>query len=88
MIYDWYKIFNKDEFEALNLVSKNYQLELQDRSLKNILVTKGITLGVFVDDIFLSLELNNKEPFEFEGMAIDIDANNDVYIGYAVEDDE
>lgn len=85
MIYDWYKIFNKTEFEALDLVSKNYQVELEERGLKNILVTKGIGVSVLIDTVFLMLQLNDKEPFQFEGMAIDIDENNDVWVGYATE---
>lgn len=86
MNYDWYKVFNKTEFEALGLVSKNYQLDLEGQGIKNVLVTKSLTLGVLFDDVYLSLELNDKNPMEFEDKAVYIDENDDVWIGYAVEE--
>lgn len=86
MIYTWFRIFNKDEFEALDIPSKQYEMELQDRGLKTILVTKGNLISVLIDDVLLSLNLNDKNPFEFEGMALYLKGNGDVFVGYEVSE--
>lgn len=84
MIYTWFKIFNKDEFEDLDLVSRTYSLNLSGVGTKDILVTKGIGVGMTYDGVFLSLELEDQNPFEFEDKAIYIDENNDVYLGVGI----
>lgn len=84
MQYNWFKIFNRTEFEALGLVSRTYTLNLQGIGQKEILVTKAATLSMVYDDVFLSLDLSDN-PFEFESLAIYQDAVNDVYLGVAVE---
>lgn len=80
-VYTWFFIFNKAEFLALNLTSKTYTLILGDIGQKEIMATKGVAVGILYNDIFLSLELNDKNPFEFEGHAIYIDENDDVFLG-------
>jgi hypothetical protein len=87
MNYDWYKVFNKTEFEALDLVSKTYTLDMEGIGEKEVLVTKGVELGITYQDVFLPLNLNAVNPFEFEDHAIYIDANDDVFLGIAVEDE-
>lgn len=81
MTWDWYKVFNKQEFLDLDLVSKNYTIILEGIGQKDILATKGVAVGLTYDGIFLSLELNDKNPFEFESHAVYIDENDDVYLG-------
>lgn len=83
-MYDWYKIFNHDEFLALDLVSKAYTLNLEDIGRKTILVTRGNYTSIIYDGVILSLNMNDKNPFTFESKAIYIDANKDVFLGVAV----
>ena len=86
MNYDWYLIFNKDEFEELDLVSKTYSLDLEGIGTKDVLVTWGEKLGITYEGIFLPLELNDENPFEFESHAVYIDEDNDVYLGIATDE--
>lgn len=86
MIYNWFKIFNLTEFEALDLVSKNYHLDLEGLGEKDILVTKGNGVSILYEGIFLTVNLNAKNPFPFEGHAVYIKENNDVYLGIEVEE--
>lgn len=87
MTYDWYKIFNEGEFEALDLVSKSYTLDLEDIGEKTILVTKGNYLSILYEGIFLSADLNDKNPFAFDGHAIFRDSESgDVYLGIEVDE--
>lgn len=84
MTYTWYKIFNKTEFEALGLVSKAYTLNLEDLGEKTILVTKGNYISMVYEGVQLVLQLNSKNPFEFDGHACYLDTDtNDVYLGIA-----
>lgn len=85
MSYSWYNIFNLDEFEALDLVSKEYELILEDNGLKTIMVTNGNGVSVLIDDVFLTINLNSRNPFAFEDRAVYLDADNDVWVGIAIE---
>lgn len=85
MQYTWFKIFNRTEFEALALVSKTYAVNLQGLGEKEILVTKGVGIGMLYDGVFLSLELNDANPYAFDDRAIYVDEADDVYLGVAVE---
>lgn len=84
MIYNWFKIFNKTEFDALDLVSKTYTFNLEGIGQKDVLVTKGLGYGITYQGVFLSLNLNDLNPFEFEGYAIYIDGDENVYLGIEV----
>lgn len=84
MIFRWFKIFNKLEFDAIGTPSRTYVLELEEYGQKNILVTKGITYGITYEGVFLSLKLNDENPFIFEGYAIYEDLANNVYLGIEV----
>ena len=86
MIYDWFKTFNKAEFEALGIPSKVYEYFFTGIGRKEVMATSGNYLSVLFDDIFLTINLNDKNPFEFEDYAIYLDDNDDVWIGIAVED--
>ena len=86
MTYLWFKIFNTTEFDALGLTSKTYTLELETVGQKNIMVTKGQTYGMVYDGVFLSVGMTDLNPFPFEGYAVYIAGNNDVYLG--IEEDE
>jgi hypothetical protein len=86
MIYDWYKIFNLDEFIATGLRSRTYTLELEEIGQKDILVTRANLYSILYDGIFLPISLNDKNPFEFEGHAVYLDSNNDVFLGIAVDE--
>lgn len=86
MIYDWYKIFNTAEFDALDVFSKTYFLNLEPIGLKEILVTKGNGVGILYEDVFLLLDLNQKNPFERDGFAIAISDTLDVYLGIQTSD--
>lgn len=88
MIYDWYRIFNLDEFEALGLVSNEYTVDLAGIGQVVFLVTKGNEIGVTYDDVFLALNFNLNNPYEFDDRALFLNTlNNDVYYGFVVPDE-
>ena len=88
MQYNWFKIFNTAEFDALGLVSKTYTFILDGVGQKDIFVTKGVNYGITYEGVFLSLQLNDLNPFPFDGHAIYLDeATDDVYLGIEVDED-
>ncbi len=85
--YNWYRIFNLEEFTALNLTSISYTLELQDIGEAEILVTKGNLVSIVYDETFLPIQFNDNNPFEFEGRAVFLNVlTKNVYLGIAVEE--
>lgn len=82
--YNWYQIFNLTEFEALDLVSKEYEVTLEDVGLTTVLVTKGNLVSMTYDGVMLSLNINDRNPFEFDGHACYVDSNNDVFLGIEI----
>ncbi len=84
--YDWYQIFNLTEFEALGLVSKEYEVVFEEIGPKTVLVTKGNLVSMVYEGVMLSLNINSRNPFEFDGHACYVDANNDVFLGIEIEE--
>ena len=82
MIFNWFLIFNLTEFLATQLVSRTYELELEGIGIKEILATSGKTASITYEDVMLSINLNGKNPFIFEGHAVYLDpATQNVYLG-------
>lgn len=86
MIYDWYKIYNRTDFLALELPSLEVTLELEGIGEKTILLTNANTVSLLYEGIFLTADFNEKNPFEFEDHAIYVDSNDDIFLGIKHED--
>lgn len=87
MAFQWYKIFNSVEFEALGLPSKTYTQNLEGIGETDVLVTKGDEIGVLFQDVFLVVGLNGKNPFVFEERAVYKNSDDDVFVGIQIEDE-
>jgi hypothetical protein len=87
MQYNWFKIFNLTDFEALGLVSIEYILDLDGVGEKTILATKGNGVSITYEGIMLMLNLGEKNPFEFEDHAVYVDESNDVFLGLPLEEE-
>lgn len=85
--YDWYKIFNTTEFDALGIPSRNYVINLEDLGPKEFLVCKGIGYSILYEENYICLEMNDVNPNEFEGFAIYKNADNDVFFGILIDED-
>lgn len=84
-MYNWFNIFNKTDFEALGLPSREYTFNLQGIGLKTILATKGEGVSVLVDGVFLKINLNDRNPFKMDSRAVYLDADNNVWVGFLIE---
>lgn len=84
MNYNWYKIFNLTEWLATGLTSRTVKAFLDGKGEKEFLITQGNETGVTVDEVFLTVKLEGKNPYTRDGMAVFVDANQDVWVGYEV----
>jgi hypothetical protein len=81
MILNWFKVYNIQDFNDEDLVSKELELDFGVLGIKTILLTKGISYSILYDGIFLSFNLNDKNPFAFDDTVIYVDGNLDLYLG-------
>ncbi len=86
MTFDWYKIINRGEFEATGLVSRELELALEGIGLVTIMVTKGALYSIVYDGVMLSIGVTEENPFVFEGYAVYLDENDDIYLGVLVDE--
>ena len=87
MIFDWYKLFNKEEFEDTELVSRLLSVYLVDVGQREFLITKGIGVNVIYDGVFLPVQFSGANPYSRDGYALYLDEETqDVYFGIEVEE--
>lgn len=86
MIFLWFRIFNLTDFLATGLYSKTYTQELVGVGLKDVLVTNGKTISITYEDVMLSINLNSKNPFVFEGHGVYLSEAQDVYLGLPINE--
>lgn len=84
MTFDWYKIFSLPEFLETGLVSRTYSHVLEGRGQKDILVTHGFYVSVTYEDVFLPLQFEGRNPHVRDGVAVFVDENEDVWLGFEV----
>ncbi len=85
MTYKWYFIFNRTDFLATGLTSREYDVNMENIGLKTILVTLGNLLGLTYEGIFLPIQMNGSNPFAFDSMAVYVNDDNNVFLGFAIE---
>lgn len=84
-MFNWFRLFNLDEFLATGLVSKEIDVVLGTFGLKTILITQGVTTSITYDDTLLSIGMNDRNPFRYDQVAVFLDLNRDVWLGIYVE---
>jgi hypothetical protein len=86
MNFTWYNIFNLTEFLATGLVSKTYNVTLENIGQNAILVTQGESTGMVYNGVFLDLNMNDANPFVIDERAIYVDENQNVWLGIQIEE--
>lgn len=81
MSFDWYKIINRAEFLATGLTSREVEVVLEGIGLRTILVTQGRLTSLVYDGVMLPIGVTEANPFIFDGYAVYLDANDDVWLG-------
>ncbi len=86
MTYDWYRLMSLNDFIDGELPSISEDFTLPSLGKKTILFTKGNLYSMVYEGVFLTMGLNDKLPFEFEGLACFCDVENYVWLGIEHED--
>jgi hypothetical protein len=80
-MFNWYRLFNLTDFESTGLTSHAFVVELEAIGPKEILITKGNSTSILYEDAFLTIGLNDKNPFRYGERAVYLDDNDDVWLG-------
>lgn len=86
MAYDWYKLFNKSEFEAENIPARTLLVQLDDRGVETFEIFRGNYVAVMYGDAFLPINFLDQNPYAQNGYAVYRDPNDDVWFGFEVEE--
>ncbi len=80
-MFDWYRLFNKTDFEATGLTSYSITLDLEGVGLREVMIVKGNTISLIIDELMLAVNLNGRNPFRYGTRAVWLDDNDDVWLG-------
>lgn len=80
-LYNWYLLFNKEEFLSTELVSRTLSLDLENIGLKEILITLGNELSITYEGTFLPVRFKDENPYVFESKAVYEDENSNIWLG-------
>lgn len=84
MIFDWYKVFNADEFVALGLTSREMIVLLESIGRSSILISRGNTLSMVFKDVYLPVGNAAATPYVDGGFASYVDLDKNVWLGVEV----
>lgn len=83
--FSWYLICNANEFYSMNLFSKEFTVNLEGIGVKTVIVYRGQNLSIEYEGVLLSVSLNGRNPFVFDGFAVYINSFDNVFLGVPVE---
>jgi hypothetical protein len=86
MIFDWFKIFNYDEFESSGLVSEEVTLLLQGKGYIDFLISRGNEISVMYDGVLMPVVFSSKNPYIRAPYAVYRDEDGWVWLGFEVEE--
>lgn len=79
--FNWYRLFNLDQFLALDLVSTEVVVSFEALGDKSIMVYQGNRTSIVYEGDMLSIGLNDRNPFRIGARAVFLDPNRDVWLG-------
>jgi hypothetical protein len=85
MIYDWYKLFNMQEFLDTGLTSREIVQVLVGRGRTTVLVSRGNVVSLTYDGAFMPVNMIDINPFVVSPYASFLDSGGDVWIGFEVD---
>ncbi len=72
------------EFLAEELVSRTLHVIMEGVGQKDILITKGNEMSVVYEGTLLPVNFKGDNPYVRDGLAVYLDAQNDVWLGIAI----
>lgn len=84
-MWDWFKLFNLDEFLSEELTSRTLVAVLEGRGTAIILISRGNMVSLTYNDVYLPVNLVGINPYIDSGYGSFIDTDNNVWLGFEVE---
>lgn len=82
-MWQWYKIFNLNDFDKLSVPDYAFEIELEDKGVQSFRICKGFLYSVIVDGIYLTPFLNDMNGFNKNERSAYIDEERNLWVGYA-----
>lgn len=82
-MWQWYKIFNLNDFDKLSVPDYSFEIELEDKGVQSFRICKGFLYSVIVDRIYLTPFLNDINGFNKNERSAYIDEERNLWVGYA-----
>lgn len=86
MEFNWFILFNRAEFEGLDLFSRLLTVTLEGIGEKEILITQGNELAITYEGVFLPVNFTDKNPFLKDSLAVFEDSNENIWLGVGIEE--
>lgn len=81
-MWKWWKVFNLNDFEKLNVPDYYLQANLDDLGLTDIVLMRGFNLNVLFQGYILTPFLNNRNAFSKDHkVGAYIDSENQLWVG-------
>lgn len=84
MTYDWYKIFNLQDFMKTGLVSRTLNVFLSGHGQREITISRGHSVSLVIDGVLLPVDFMGENPYRREGFAVFKKENDDIFLGIEV----
>lgn len=78
--FDWFFLANQADFLATGLTSFEGEV-VMNGVIEKVLFTRGDYTSIFFKDTFLSIGMNNRNPFRIGEYAVFLDASDDIWLG-------
>jgi hypothetical protein len=85
-MFDWYEIFNLEDFNNSGLVSRGLDVFLEGIGFERVLITKGNLVSVLFRGFFLPIEFTGLNPYSIGNYAVYKDSSNKVWVGIRIEE--
>lgn len=82
-MWQWYKVFNLNNFDKLSVPDYVFEIELEDKGVQSFRICKGFLYSVIVDRIYLTPFLNDINGFNKNERSAYIDEERNLWVGYA-----
>ena len=79
---NWYNIFNLDAFVATGLVSRTYNVSLEDIGVVDVEVYRANEVSIQYDGEFMPISFAGKNPYVRGEYAVYKDGGNNIWLGF------
>jgi len=88
MTFDWYSLFNLQEFLDTGLVSRVLSVTLTGIGDAEIVIVRANQVSILYDGVLLPVEFAEENPYVFDGYAVYRGDDDTIWLGIPVEEEQ